>query len=246
MNLDEFCHRFQTLLDGKPPLPSMFDGGRRLVGELTSEVEWFREILERLVMDRQYLDGQRVSIWPNEVTVYRSPDRSFVILSYLWEPRTADTVHDHGSWGIISQLVNHAMERKFRRLDDGGREGYAELEETSSRVIEPGDTTCVLPLNEGIHQMVNLTDGIAVSVNVYGNVIRKGYVQYFYPETRSVQRVYPPRTSKKVMAIRTLGTLDRPWAKDILRAALQSTMPDFLKKECEASLSMKSPGKKQG
>jgi predicted metal-dependent enzyme (double-stranded beta helix superfamily) len=245
MTLDDFCHRFQTLMDGKPPLRSLIEEGRLLVGELAGDAEWLRETLERLIMDRQYLDSQKATIWPNEVALYRSPDQSFVVLSYLWEPRAADIIHDHGSWGIIGEVISPSLERKYRRLDDSSRDGYAELEEISSRVIEPGDTTYVLPLNEGLHQMVNCTDSIAVSVNVYGKVIRKGYVQFFYPEKKSVQRVYPPKTFKGVMAIRTLGILDRPWAEDILRAALRSPLPEMLKRECEISLSMKGCGEER-
>lgn len=240
MILKEFCERFHELVEKDLPMASRIEEGRRLVGELVSDPEWFREILERLVLDREYLDRQRTSIWPNEVTLYRSPDRSFVALAYLWEPRDADVVHDHGSWGIIGELISPALERKFRRADDGRREGYAELEEVTSRIIEPGDTTFVLPLSEGIHQMENLTDDMAVSINVYGRTVRKGYVQYYYPERRAVRRVFPPKTFKKILAVRTLGAVNRPWAEDILRAALRDPQPDFIRKECEDSLSAMS------
>lgn len=237
MIFKEFCERFHELVEKDLPSASRIEEGRRLVGELVSDAEWFREILERLVLDREYLDQQRASIWPNEVTLYRSPDRSFVALAYFWEPRDADAIHDHGSWGIIGELIGPALERKFRRLDDGRRLDYAEIEEVSSRVIEPGNTTFVLPLNEGIHQMENLTDSTAVSINVYGRTVRKGYVQYYYPDKRAVRRVFPPGTSKKVLAVRILGALDRSWAEDVLRAALRDPLPDFLRKECEDSLS---------
>jgi predicted metal-dependent enzyme (double-stranded beta helix superfamily) len=238
MLFKDFCRRFHVLVEKKPPLAAIIEEGRSLVGELSSDPEWFREILERLVLDREYLDRQRISIWPNEVTLYRDPNRSFVVLAYLWEPRDTDTIHDHGSWGIIGELISPALERKFRRLDDGRGRGHAELEETSSRVIKPGDTTFVLPLNEGIHQMENLTDDMAVSINVYGKTVRKGYVQYFYPERKSVRPVFPPRTFKEILAIRTLGAVDRSWAEDILRTALRDPLPDFLRKECEDSLAL--------
>lgn len=238
MIFKEFCERFHSLVEKNLPAAPRIEEGRRLVGELVRDPEWFGEILERLVLDSDYLDRQRISIWPNEVTLYRSPDRSFVVLAYFWEPRDADTVHDHGSWGIIGELISPALERKFRRLDDGSRQGYAELEEIASRVLQPGDTTFVLPVGEGIHQMENPTDGMAVSINVYGRTVRKGFVQYYYPEKKTVRRVFPPRTSKEVLALRTLGAVDRPWAGDILRVALRNSLPDFIRKECEDSLSL--------
>ncbi len=238
MTLEQFYHRFQTLVDGQPPIGSLIEKGRRLVEELASDTDWFRQVLERLVLDRQFLAGQKPSIWPNEVGLYRSPDRSFVVLAYIWEPRAVDIIHDHGSWGIIGPLIRPSRERKYRRLDDGRREGYAQLEEVSSRIIEPGDTTAVLPLQEGIHQMENLTDTMAASINIYGRTVRKGYVQLYDPEKNSVVRAYPPGTFKEVLAFRTLGTIGQSWAEDILRAALRSPLPDFLRKECEESLSL--------
>ena len=54
------------------------------------------------------------------------------------------------------------------RLDDGKKEGYAELEEVSSIVLNPGETTYVLPLNKGIHRMENLGRDTAITINVYG------------------------------------------------------------------------------
>lgn len=245
MNLELFCRQFQTLMDRKPANHSLFTEGRSLVEELVREVDWFREVLEKLVLDQQYLEGQRASIWPNELTLYRSPDWSFIVLSYFWKPGETDIIHDHGAWGIISQLINSALERKFRRLDDGRREGYAELEQTSSHVIESGNSTIVLPLDEGIHQMANITDNMSVSVNVYGKVVRKGYVQFYNPETNSVRRIYKPQTLKGILAIQTLGMLDCPWAKDILLTALQRPIPDFLKEECKKAVSEKTKNENQ-
>jgi len=237
MNLDEFCRRFHLLMEEKLPVMAMIEKGRSIVGELVSDAEWFHDILEKMLFDRQYLDGQRASIWPNEITLYRSPDKSFVALAYFWEAHAADNIHDHGSWGIVGELINPSIERKFRRLDDGKTDGYAVLEETSARVLSQGDTTFVLPLDKGIHQMENLTDQIAVSINVYGRIIRKGYAQYFYPDKKSVARIFPPRTLKEVLAVRVLGAIDRPWAEDMLRARMHEPLTDLLKKECEDTLS---------
>jgi predicted metal-dependent enzyme (double-stranded beta helix superfamily) len=237
MNLDDFCQRFHALVEGQPPIETLIEKGRTLLSTLVSDPEWFRGILEKIVFDRQYLDQQRVSIWPNEITLYRSPDRSFVVLAYFWEARATDVIHDHGSWGIIGELIQPSLERKFRRLDDGQTDGFAELEEISSRVIAPGDTTFVLPLDDGIHQMVNLADNVAVSVNVYGRILRKGYVQFFHPGEKSVSRIYPPRTMKDVLAVRALSAIGRPWAEDMLRARLRDPLPDFLRREVEGALS---------
>lgn len=237
-SLDTLCQEFHALLDRERDVKMITDEGQGIVSRYAADHGWFIDYLKSAHEDRKIYNEQRASLWPNEITLYRSPDKSLIIFLYIWEPHTMDAVHDHGSWGIIGELISPALERKFRRLDDGSRQGYAELEEIASRVLQPGDTTFVLPVGEGIHQMENPTDGMAVSINVYGRTVRKGFVQYYYPEKKTVRRVFPPRTSKEVLALRTLGAVDRPWAGDILRVALRNSLPDFIRKECEDSLSL--------
>jgi predicted metal-dependent enzyme (double-stranded beta helix superfamily) len=233
MTLEAFCNRFQGILDQEKDLPNRLQLGRELMSELTHHVDWFRGCLGRLLFDKEFLAMQKPSIWPNEITLYRSPDQSFVIFAYIWEAYLKDVIHDHGSWGIIGSFIQSIHETKHERLDDGKIEGFAELKEASSREIEQGDTTCVLPLNNGIHRMENRTNAIAVTVNVYGKTIRRGYIQFYYPENKTVLRVFPPKTFKQVLAVRALCAMD---ATSLLKEALEKPLPDYIRKECELSL----------
>lgn len=207
-----------------------------MLSELMSQKEWFGEILRKILFDREFSESQKAGIWPNEITLHRSPDRSFQVICYIWGPYLADTIHDHGSWGIIGSFSRPIREKKYRRLDDGTREGYAELEETASTVLQPGEFTSVLPLNKGIHRMENRSDDVAITINVYGRSIRKGYIQFFYPEDNAVARVYPPRSLKEALAIRAAGALGASWSEDILKKVLASDLPDHIRKEGEDSL----------
>ncbi|MBK7550158.1 MAG: cysteine dioxygenase family protein, partial [Syntrophaceae bacterium] len=165
----------------------------------------------KMVLEPAAIARQKTGIWPNEFTLHRAPDRSFVVLAYIWDAGLADIIHDHGSWGIIGTLVAKLGERKYERIDDGRREGYCELRETSGGVFGPGETTFVLPLDEGLHAMHNPTDGVAVSVNVYGKTVRPGYIRFFDPARRTVTRTYPPQTLKEVLAVKTLAAIvERP------------------------------------
>jgi hypothetical protein len=56
--------------------------------------------------------------------------------------------------------------------------------------------------------MDNTTDGIAVSINVYGKTVRQGFIQFFDPVKNTVTRTYPPRTLKEVLAVKTLAAID--------------------------------------
>ncbi len=240
MDLKEFVTDFKDLVHQSQHSTELVERGRELLRGLLCDRLWYREFLERLVRDKEFLSGQVNSIWPNEIALWRDPDRDFSVLAYIWEPHATDAVHDHGSWGVIGSLVRGFTERKYRRLDSGHVEGHAELEEVSCRIIGPGETTCVLPLDEGIHRTENDGASHSISINVYGKPVRRGYIQFFDIENRTVKRMFPPRTNKQVLAVRFLGTVGESWAKDILTAALGDPLPDFVKTECEESL--KNPG----
>jgi len=236
MNLEEFCYRLRAGYEEKKDLSRFIEEGRALLGELLKDPTWFRVYLEKLILDPEFLARQEPSIYPNEVTLYRSPDRSFSIQAYFWEPQTTSAVHDHGSWGIVGAMIYPVRERKYRRLDDSQDEGRAELEETSRWRINPGETTFVLPLNEGIHLMEAPEEHGSVTLSVYGRSIRYGYIQFFDLKRKTVRRAYPPRLLKRVLAVRTLGYLADPWGEEILKASAAGPRPEYLEKEIAQAL----------
>ncbi|MCX5833233.1 MAG: cysteine dioxygenase family protein [Deltaproteobacteria bacterium] len=207
-----------------------------MLSELMSQKEWFGDILGKVLFNREFSESQKAGIWPNEFTLHRSPDRAFLVLCYIWGPYLSDTAHDHGSWGIIGSFMKPIGERKYMRLDDGKKEGYAELKEVSSTVLQPGEITSVLPLNKGIHRMENRSDDVAITINVYGRSMRRGYIQFFYPENRAVTRVYPPKSLREALAIRAAGALSASWSEDLLKQVLSSELTDPIRKEGEYSL----------
>jgi len=236
INLEQFCDRFHALLGEKPAITRLIEAGRSLMAELISEREWFGDILRKVLFEPDFNKNQKTGIWPNEITLYRCPDRSFQVLCYIWESYIIDTVHDHGSWGIVGSFVKPFRERKYRRLDDGKMEGYALLEEVSSAIFQPGEVTYVLPLNKGIHSMENVGGDVSITINVYGRNMREGYIQFYYPEKNSVTRVYPPKSFRETLAIRAAAALRGPWSEEILKSVLVSDLPNYIKKEGEQSL----------
>ena len=235
-NLEQFCERFHAFLGEKPDIRRLIDTGRSYLGELVSHRDWFGGVIRRVLFDPDFNAGQKPGIWPNELTLYRSPDRSYLILCYIWGPYMSDTIHDHGSWGIIGSLFQPVGESKYERRDDGSREGFAELKQISSTVLQPGETTSVLPLNKGIHKMENFTADVAITINVYGPSIRKGYIQFFNPEKNAVTRAYPPKPLREALAIRAAGAFRAPWSGPILGQALEAPLSEPLKRECELAL----------
>lgn len=244
MDLNAFVESFGALLKEEQPMQEQIRQGRALISQLTSSGAWFQESLARLILDPVWRAGQKPAIWPNEITLYRSTDPTFVVLAYFWEPGMEDTVHDHGSWGVVGCLFGKVDEIKYRRLDDGSREGFADLSPHPRIVMNPGQTTAVLPLENGIHRLGNVADkGYSVTINTYGKPVRRGYINFFYPEEKRVAPAYPPSTQKAALAIRLLADIDTPWAEDLLNNALQESLPDYLKKECYHALSRRAEGK---
>ena len=233
---ETFCGRIRKVIAEEATVAKKIENGRELVSELTSRTDWFFSYLETLILAPPPAEGQKQGIWSNEYTLYRSPDKSFLVLAYIWDAGLADIIHDHGSWGIIGTLVAKLGEKKYDRLDDGKREGHCELRQTASGLFGPGETTFVLPLNKGLHAMDNPTDGIAVSINVYGKTIGRGYIQFFDPVKKTVTRVFPPRNQKEMLAAKTLAAIDPSRAEGVFRQALEIPRPSFLKLEYEEAL----------
>jgi predicted metal-dependent enzyme (double-stranded beta helix superfamily) len=236
MDFDLFFDSLAALCTGTDDTMKIIPAGRRLLEELLVGREWYRGFLEKAIFDAEFRKIQKPSPWPNEMTLKRSSDGSFVVFSYSWWPRQVDVIHDHGSWGIIGTLQGTMFERTYRRLDDGSQAGRAELAEKVHKIMPPGKTTVVLPLNEGIHQMGSV-DQFSVSINIYGKSVRKGYSQLFDPERKTVRRAYVPSLQKAVLAIRSLGYLDEAWSRDMLAEAARRPIPEPLQKEAELALS---------
>ena len=229
MDFNLFYDCFEDLCAREDRTAKMIPEGRRLVGELMKSQDWYREFLEKVIFDSEFRQLQKPSPWPNEMTLKRSSSGSFVIFSYTWEPHQTDLVHDHGSWGIIGILQGRLCEKTYRRLDDGSVPDHAELEEKSHVILAPGETTAVLPLNEGIHRMGNV-DRFSISINIYGRNIRKGYSQFFDLEKKTVSRAYIPSLQKAALAIRSLGYIDEAWSRDMLQEAMRAANSGAVKR----------------
>lgn len=240
-NLEEFASQFTFLLKQTPSLENIITEGREMLSELTSNSAWFQPVLSRLVLDDDFLKSQWQSIDPYDIQLYHSPEKLFSVRAFVWEPEEFYPPHDHGSWGIVGALINPVNEKKFARVDDGSNIHYAEIKQISEAQLSPGQTTYVLPLNEGIHQMAAVNDTPSVSIHVYGQPVRKGYIHYYNRHNNTAQRMYPPSINKRIYAIRTLSSIGQSWAADVLQEALQSAAPDYVLQEIQYSLDKIKP-----
>ena len=231
MNLEEFSERFQTLQEQRPKTPILLDAGKQLMQELLRDPAWFAEFLRNYVADPAFLADQPASVFDNEIKLYRSSDKSFTLLAYLWDGRDLCVVHDHGAWGLIGPLLHPLREVKYRRLDDGQIEGYAHLEQASDLALQPGEVGIVLPLDKGIHQTGAAGDHLTISLGVYGRSIRQGYIHFFDPPGKKVRRATTRLLFKKVLALRALASLEEVLGKRFLPSSLLESLPEILVRE---------------
>lgn len=237
---DLFIGQLKELAKNKYPLPDMLESGQAILSELLSDQGWFQETLSQLVLSEDYLQSQFHSIDPNDIQLYHSPDKAFSVSAYIWEPEVPYPIHDHGAWGIVGSLLNPFKEIQYEVTESGNESTYAKLRKTRESIILPGLTSFVLPLNQGIHQMLSINQKISITIHIYGPRVRRGYIQIYHPENKTIQRVYRPLINKKILAIRTLGAIPDGWAKDVLLSVMEADGPEFVEKECELALKNRS------
>ncbi|MBI4231828.1 cysteine dioxygenase family protein [Candidatus Peregrinibacteria bacterium] len=97
--------------------------------------------------------------------------KKFVILNNVWGPGQGTPVHDHGTWGVMGVYSNEVKVTNYLRLDDGSKQGCAELREASGVISTVGSVTYVLPPNEEIHKVENTSTKPTITLHVYGKDI---------------------------------------------------------------------------
>src|SRR5207249_10612284 len=100
-----------------------------------------RDHLERLLRNPDLLKkhlGDSVP-YTERTTIGRDPETDVHVLVHGREKAGKSSVHDHGPcWVVYGNYKNPTRMRRWRRLDDGSRPGYAELTLQREFLNEPG------------------------------------------------------------------------------------------------------------
>lgn len=88
--------------------------------------------------------------WPwtpgQNLLLYEDPDHHFVINATVRKPGSKGAIHDHGhSWTLYGLVEGTERIERYRRIDDGKRDGYAELKLVADREMGPGGVDFVPP-----------------------------------------------------------------------------------------------------
>ena len=98
--------------------------------------------------------------------LHRAP--LFNVTSVVWGPGDGAKAHNHDTWGLVGVVENELQETRFRRRDDGSKEGFADLEIKSVNSNTAGMVSTLLAPEDDIHEMLNVTQKNTVEVHVYG------------------------------------------------------------------------------
>jgi predicted metal-dependent enzyme (double-stranded beta helix superfamily) len=88
--------------------------------------------------------------WPwtpgQNLLLYEDPDHHFVVNATVRKPGSKGAVHDHGhSWTLYGLVDGVERIERYARMDDGKREGFADLTLVADREMGPGGVDFVPP-----------------------------------------------------------------------------------------------------
>lgn len=98
--------------------------------------------------------------------LHEEDDHRLAVFTVSWRPGVAAPPHDHGTWAVVAGVEGEEVNIFWKRLDDGGREGYAELTRAGEKSFQHGDVVAMLP--GAIHSVENRTEIVTVSLHTYG------------------------------------------------------------------------------
>ena len=206
--LISFCEKCRKGLSDLTENRDRVELFKKLMPDLLRNTSLFKEILSGIVGGKGYPDLKYAAMFDSELILYTDPDHLFSIRMFMWKPQAYDPIHDHNSWGIVGPISGELEVVNYKRIDDGSREGYAELVVSDRGVIKPGETYSVLPLNAGIHKTGNPTQQTIVQISVYGELqTTRNYINGYDIVKNHVYPIYAPKIKKKQLAALALANL---------------------------------------
>lgn len=207
------CEDWSAAMEGISGYEGRLAYIRRQLPDLLLDSSLHSEILKNVMDGADYPDIREATMFDNEMLLYTDRRRMFSIRLYLWGPGEWTPIHDHNAWGVIGPITGTLQVDRFRRTDTGTDGDVARLEESGKRTLSAGETEVVLPLNNGIHRTGNPGEMTSATIHLYGNPVRRTYINNFNPVSGEIRRIYPPRARKRMLASEALRSLE-----DSLRA----------------------------
>jgi predicted metal-dependent enzyme (double-stranded beta helix superfamily) len=99
------------------------------------------------------------------------PDGRFALYMLALNPGNSTKPHDHTTWAVVVGVEGQELNKVYRRVDDGSREGHAELEPVREVMVEPGTGIALMP--EDIHSIHTEGSASTRHLHVYGLALER-------------------------------------------------------------------------
>jgi predicted metal-dependent enzyme (double-stranded beta helix superfamily) len=99
------------------------------------------------------------------------PDNRFAMYMLALNPGNETRPHDHTTWAVVVAVEGQELNRIYRRIDAGGREGKASLVLDREIMVEPGTGMALMP--EDIHSIHTAGTATTRHLHMYGLALEK-------------------------------------------------------------------------
>lgn len=99
------------------------------------------------------------------------PDNRFALYLNALNPGNETRPHDHTTWAVVVAVEGQELNRVYRRLDGGGREGEAKLALDHEVMVEPGRGIALMP--EDIHSIHTAGNVPTRHLHMYGLALER-------------------------------------------------------------------------
>jgi 3-mercaptopropionate dioxygenase len=147
----------------------------RIVEEEASDpamlVRRAQPLLQQMLADVSWLDPRCTE--PREgrsvqYLIHRHPQNAYTITATVFPEGYCTSVHDHTVWGLIGLWHGEEQEERFVRVDDGSQPDRAALRPVGTVLNRAGSVTWLIPPDQEIHRIRNLSPFPSLSIHVYG------------------------------------------------------------------------------
>ena len=204
----EICNRWSESVEGISGNAARMEYFQNELPGFLHNHSLFENLLKNIKAGNPYPDLRQAQMIDDEILLYLNPKRLFSLRMFLYGPGDYTPIHDHNSWGVSGSAVGELGIIRYGRQDDGSVEGYAQLLQAAPVYLQPGEIELTRPLDGGIHQTGNPVDGTTVMISIYGSPIRRLYINCFDYKANKVEKLYPPRIRKKMLALQALKQLN--------------------------------------
>lgn len=155
-SFSNFCSDLENIIDTSDSYRNIIDRGSVIMSKLVNT--------PNLITDEQI---DLISHGKMDNYVYRSDKNKFVVQIFTWWPSSETPVHDHdNTWGLMGIYQNSLRVAEYAFENSN-------LKEVQHYFATAGQVCYLIPPDEEIHHVSNVTETMSVSIHVYGKDIEE-------------------------------------------------------------------------